>query len=65
MNDALAPVLRQINAAHGTAFVLGARFPRGGHGAFRLRDAAGGGRPAPARFLTTGRRGREEPLSSP
>jgi hypothetical protein len=43
VNDALAPVLRQINAAHGTAFVLGARFPRGGHGAVRLRDAAGAG----------------------
>lgn len=41
MRETLAPALRQINAAHGAAFVLGARFPRGGHGAFRLRDAAG------------------------
>jgi hypothetical protein len=43
VNAVLAPVLRQINAAHGTAFVLGARFPRGGHGAVRLCDAAGAG----------------------
>jgi hypothetical protein len=40
---ALAPVLRQINAAHGTALALGARYPRGGHGAVRLRDATGAG----------------------
>jgi Phosphotransferase enzyme family len=43
VSEALAPVLRQINAAHGTAFALGARFPRGSQGAVRLRDAAGAG----------------------
>ena len=43
MSEALVPVLRQINAAHGSAFALGERFPRGGQGACRLRDAAGAG----------------------
>ena len=43
MKAPLAPVLRQINAAHGTAFSLGERFPQGGQGAFRLNDAAGAG----------------------
>jgi Phosphotransferase enzyme family len=43
VSEALAPVLRQINAAHGTAFALGERFPRGGQGVVRLRDAGGAG----------------------
>jgi hypothetical protein len=43
VKDVLALVVRQINAAHGTAFVLGERFRRGEQGAFRLRDARGDG----------------------
>ena|SRR5688572_32953121 len=43
VSDALAVVVRRINAAHGTAFVLGARFRWGEQGAFRLRDAGGDG----------------------
>ena len=42
-SEALAPVLRQINAAHHTAFALGERFAWGGQGAVQLRDAAGAG----------------------
>jgi Phosphotransferase enzyme family len=43
VSEALAAVLRQINAAHGTAFALGERFAWGGQGAVQLRDAAGAG----------------------
>jgi Phosphotransferase enzyme family len=42
VSDELRSVLRQVNARHGTALVLGERFRRGEQGAFRLRDAAGG-----------------------
>ena len=44
VSEALGPVLPQINAAHGTAFALGERFPWGSQGAVGgLRDAAGAG----------------------
>jgi hypothetical protein len=44
VSEALAPVLRQLNAAHGTAFALGERLPWGSsEGAVGLRDAAGAG----------------------
>lgn len=43
MSEALALVLQQINAGHGTSFELGERFRRGEQGAFRLRDGAGNG----------------------
>ena len=41
--DALDAVLRQVNTAHGTSFLLGDRFERGEQGAFRLRDSRGDG----------------------
>ena len=59
MSEALAPVLRQINAAHGTAFALGERFPRGGQGAVRLHDPAGAG------FVLKWRPGEPDPGALP